>query len=95
MNTFEFRWKGRRGTHIERRFGLGRVAAGVETQYRAIKRQIQSKDFASDILDAAIAAGMHTLKQNGIEKVLRGDTDMQQVRAPAEPIHAYSARTIP
>jgi type II secretory ATPase GspE/PulE/Tfp pilus assembly ATPase PilB-like protein len=47
----------------------------------AIKRQIQSKVFASDILDAAIAAGMRTLKQNGIEKVLRGVTDMQQVRA--------------
>jgi len=47
----------------------------------AIKRQIQSKAFASDILNAALAAGMHTLKQNGIEKMLRGETDMQQVRA--------------
>jgi type II secretory ATPase GspE/PulE/Tfp pilus assembly ATPase PilB-like protein len=47
----------------------------------AIKRMIQSKAFASDILDAAVAAGMLTLKQNGIEKVLRGETDMQQVRA--------------
>ncbi len=47
----------------------------------AIKRQIQSKAFASDILDAAVAAGMRTLKQNGMEKALRGETDMQQVRA--------------
>jgi len=47
----------------------------------AIKRQIQSKAFASDILDAAVATGMHTLKRNGMEKALRGETDMQQVRA--------------
>ncbi len=47
----------------------------------AIKRQIQSKAFASDILDAAVSAGMRTLKQNGIERMLRGETDMQQVRA--------------
>ena len=47
----------------------------------ASKRQIQSKALAADILDAAMATGMRTLKQNGIEKVLRGETDMQQVRA--------------
>ncbi len=47
----------------------------------AIKRQIQSKAFASDILDAAVVAGMRTLKQNGMEKALRGETDMRQVRA--------------
>jgi type II secretory ATPase GspE/PulE/Tfp pilus assembly ATPase PilB-like protein len=47
----------------------------------AIKRQIQSKAFAADILDAAVAAGMRTLKQNGMERALRGETDMQQVRA--------------
>jgi type II secretory ATPase GspE/PulE/Tfp pilus assembly ATPase PilB-like protein len=47
----------------------------------AIKRQIQSKAFAADILDAAVAAGMRTLKQNGMERALRGETDIQQVRA--------------
>ena len=47
----------------------------------AIKRQIRSKASAGDILDAALAAGMRTLKQNGMEKMLRGETDMQQVRA--------------
>jgi type II secretory ATPase GspE/PulE/Tfp pilus assembly ATPase PilB-like protein len=47
----------------------------------AIKRQIQSKAFASDILATAVVTGMHTLKQNGMEKALRGETDMQQVRA--------------
>jgi type II secretory ATPase GspE/PulE/Tfp pilus assembly ATPase PilB-like protein len=47
----------------------------------AIKRQIRSKASAGDILDAALAAGMRTLKQNGMQKMLRGETDMEQVRA--------------
>ena len=47
----------------------------------AIKRMIQSRATAADIATAASAAGMRTLKQDGIDKVLKGLTDMPQVRA--------------
>ena len=47
----------------------------------AVKRLIQTRALVSDISAAALANGMHTLKQDGIEKVLAGHTDMSQVRA--------------
>jgi type II secretory ATPase GspE/PulE/Tfp pilus assembly ATPase PilB-like protein len=46
-----------------------------------IKRLIQAGAPVSDIAASAIKAGMRTLKQDGIDKVLKGHTDMQQVRA--------------
>jgi len=46
-----------------------------------IKRMIQFRSPVSDLLPAAIHAGMRTLKQDGICKVLQGKTDMLQVRA--------------
>ena len=46
-----------------------------------VKRLIQKRALVSDVTAAALAAGMRTLKQDGIEKVLVGDTDMTQVRA--------------
>jgi type II secretory ATPase GspE/PulE/Tfp pilus assembly ATPase PilB-like protein len=47
----------------------------------AVKRLVQNRAPVSEILAAALAAGMRTLKQDGIEKVLRGLTDITQVRA--------------
>jgi len=47
----------------------------------AIKRLIQTRAIVSEILDAAIEAGMLTLKQDGITKVLQGHTDIAQVRS--------------
>jgi len=47
----------------------------------AVKRLIQKRALVSDVAAAALAAGMRTLKQDGIEKVLAGETDMTQVRA--------------
>ena len=35
----------------------------------------------TEIAAAALANGMLTLKQEGIKKVLKGETEMQQVRA--------------
>jgi type II secretory ATPase GspE/PulE/Tfp pilus assembly ATPase PilB-like protein len=35
----------------------------------------------ADVKSAAVAAGMRTLKQDGIDKILQGLTDMLQVRA--------------
>jgi type II secretory ATPase GspE/PulE/Tfp pilus assembly ATPase PilB-like protein len=47
----------------------------------AVKRLIQTRAPLSDIAAAALANGMRTLKQDGINKVLRGFTDMREVRA--------------
>jgi len=46
----------------------------------AIKRLIQTKAPVSDLLNGAIFAGMRTLKQDGIWKLLQGHTDIAQVR---------------
>jgi len=46
-----------------------------------IKKLIQRKATVEDLLFAAINQGMHTLKQDGIEKILQGHTDISQIRA--------------
>jgi type II secretory ATPase GspE/PulE/Tfp pilus assembly ATPase PilB-like protein len=46
----------------------------------AVKRLVQTRAPVSEIVAAALGKGMRTLKQDGIEKVLQGATDMQQVR---------------
>ena len=47
----------------------------------ATKRQVQSRAPMAEVKSAAIGAGMRTLKQDGIDKVLQGITDIQQVNA--------------
>lgn len=49
----------------------------------SIKHLIQTHAPVSDLLQAAIFAGMRTLKQDGISKILQGQTDLVQVRAVA------------
>ncbi len=46
-----------------------------------LKRLIQAKRPVFEIADAALRAGMLTLKQDGIQKILSGDTDLKQVRS--------------
>jgi len=46
-----------------------------------IKRLIQKRAIVSDIATAALGNGMRTLKQDAIDQVLAGHTDMSQVRA--------------
>jgi type II secretory ATPase GspE/PulE/Tfp pilus assembly ATPase PilB-like protein len=46
-----------------------------------LKRLIQTRSPVSEIAAAALGSGMRTLKQDGIDKVMKGHTDMQQVRA--------------
>ena len=46
-----------------------------------LRHLIRLRSAASDYLAAGVANGMRTLKQDGIEKVIRGITDMQQVHA--------------
>ena len=45
-----------------------------------VKRLIQTRSPVAEIAAAALANGMRTLKQDGIDKVMKGDTDMPQVR---------------
>jgi type II secretory ATPase GspE/PulE/Tfp pilus assembly ATPase PilB-like protein/GAF domain-containing protein len=46
-----------------------------------IKKNIQEHARVADMFATALEDGMRTLKQDGIEKVLQGITDIQQVRA--------------
>lgn len=48
-----------------------------------IKHLIQTKAPVSELLNSAIFAGMHTLKQDGILKLLQGHTDISQIRTVA------------
>ena len=45
-----------------------------------VKRLIQTRAPVAEIAAAALASGMRTLKQDGIDKVTKGHTDMHQVR---------------
>jgi type II secretory ATPase GspE/PulE/Tfp pilus assembly ATPase PilB-like protein len=47
----------------------------------AVKRLIQERARVAEVLVQALEDGMRTLKQDGMEKVLQGITDMKQVRA--------------
>ena len=47
----------------------------------ATKRLLQTKAPVAEVKRAALAAGMLTLRQDGIEKVLQGVTDLQQISA--------------
>ncbi|PXF57701.1 MAG: type II secretion system protein E [Deltaproteobacteria bacterium] len=46
-----------------------------------LKKFIQEKRPVGDIREHAMKQGMLTLKQDGIQKVLRGDTDLKQITA--------------
>ena len=50
---------------------------------RAFKARIQTHSRVEDIQKTALADGILTLRQDGIEKVLRGKTDFVQVRSVA------------
>jgi type II secretory ATPase GspE/PulE/Tfp pilus assembly ATPase PilB-like protein len=65
------------GTGYKGRVGLHELLAGSDE----IKRLIQEHARVAQILATALEEGMRTLKQDGIEKVLQGITDIQQVRA--------------
>jgi type II secretory ATPase GspE/PulE/Tfp pilus assembly ATPase PilB-like protein len=48
---------------------------------RALRRLIQTGARVEELQHAAMADGMHTLRQDGIEKVLQGLTSIEEVRA--------------
>jgi type II secretory ATPase GspE/PulE/Tfp pilus assembly ATPase PilB-like protein len=59
------------------RVGLFELLEGTD----ALKKGIQEHKRVAELLAIALDDGMRTLKQDGIEKVLRGITDMKQVRS--------------
>lgn len=60
----------------------GRIALHeLLTASATIKRLIQTGATIEEIRNSGIAEGMRTLKQDGIEKVLQGHTDIHQIRA--------------
>jgi type II secretory ATPase GspE/PulE/Tfp pilus assembly ATPase PilB-like protein len=65
------------GTGYKGRVGLHELLLGSDL----VKKLIQEHSRVAEILAAALNDGMRTLKQDGVEKVLQGITDMHQVRA--------------
>ncbi|OGB85784.1 MAG: secretion system protein E, partial [Burkholderiales bacterium RIFCSPLOWO2_12_FULL_67_210] len=59
------------------RIGLHELLIGTDP----IKQAIQEHARVAELLAIALDEGMHTLKQDGMEKVLQGITDMHQIRA--------------
>ena len=47
----------------------------------AATRQIQTRAPVAELLATAISQGMRTLKQDGIDKILLGFTDIAQIRS--------------
>ena len=64
-------------TGYKGRLGLHELMLGSDQ----IKKLIQEHARVADIFAAALEGGMRTLKMDGMQKVLQGDTDMKQVRA--------------
>jgi type II secretory ATPase GspE/PulE/Tfp pilus assembly ATPase PilB-like protein len=59
------------------RVGLHELLVGSD----AVKKHIQERSRVAEIVTTALSEGMRTLKQDGIEKVLQGLTDIKQVRS--------------
>ncbi|MCB1935592.1 MAG: GspE/PulE family protein [Nitrosomonas sp.] len=64
------------GTGYSGRVGLHELLSASD----ALKKNIQEHARVADMLVTALSEGMRTLKQDGIEKVLQGITDIHQVR---------------
>jgi len=65
------------GTGYKGRTGLHELLIGTDR----LKKAIQEHARVADLFAIALDEGMRTLKMDGIEKVLLGITDIQQVRA--------------
>ena len=65
------------GTGYKGRLGLHELMVGTD----AVKKLIQEHARVAQLVAQALEDGMRTLKQDGMEKVLQGITDMKQVRA--------------
>jgi len=66
-----------RGTGYKGRVGLHELLVADD----AIRQLIQERARVAQLFTTCLSAGMHSLKMDGMEKVLMGLTDMAQVRA--------------
>ena len=64
------------GTGFSGRVGLHELMTASDE----LKKNIQEHARVAEMLVTALGDGMRTLKQDGIEKVLQGVTDIHQVR---------------
>jgi type II secretory ATPase GspE/PulE/Tfp pilus assembly ATPase PilB-like protein len=64
------------GTGYRGRMGIHELMEGTPEVKLMIKKQVTTEK----ILERAMRDGMQTLKQDGILKVLKGETDMEEVR---------------
>jgi type II secretory ATPase GspE/PulE/Tfp pilus assembly ATPase PilB-like protein len=64
-------------TGYKGRFGLHELLIGSD----AVKKNIQEHARVAEMTVTALSEGMRTLRQDGIEKVLQGITDMKQIRS--------------
>jgi type II secretory ATPase GspE/PulE/Tfp pilus assembly ATPase PilB-like protein len=67
------------GTGYKGRLGLHELLLANDS----VKRLIQERARVADLRAACLTEGMHTLKMDGIQKVLMGLTDLKQVRIAA------------
>jgi len=65
------------GTGYKGRVGLHELLVGSDL----VKKRIQEHARVAELFAVALEEGMRTLKQDGIEKVMSGITDLHQVRA--------------
>ncbi len=65
------------GTGYKGRIGLHEFLEATP----AVKKPIQSRATVEALVNVAISQGMRTLKQDGIQKILQGHTDIHQIRA--------------
>ncbi|MDR2876488.1 MAG: Flp pilus assembly complex ATPase component TadA [Chromatiales bacterium] len=64
------------GTGFKGRLGIHELLTATD----AIKKKIHEEATVSELFETAIGEGMRTLKQDGIEKVMQGLTDIRTVR---------------
>jgi type II secretory ATPase GspE/PulE/Tfp pilus assembly ATPase PilB-like protein len=64
------------GSGYKGRIGIHELMVASET----LKKNILEQATVADLFEIAIGEGMRTLKQDGIEKVLQGHTDMHMIR---------------
>ncbi|MBX3638513.1 MAG: type II/IV secretion system protein, partial [Rubrivivax sp.] len=67
------------GTGYRGRLGLHELLVSDER----VRERIRHRASAAELQAAGLASGMVTLRQDGIEKVLAGDTDLAEVLAAA------------
>ncbi|MEY4980574.1 MAG: hypothetical protein RLZZ352_2844 [Pseudomonadota bacterium] len=66
-----------RGTGYKGRVGLHELLVADDT----VRRLVQTRARVTELFAACLEAGMHSLKMDGMEKVLMGLTDLKQVRS--------------